>query len=285
MTVLTLIDLFALLFDPLLTVLLLGLNDDVPEDAEPLNRTHHLETSFNEISNKFRRFLITRYSVVRGRMLVLAGVINRNIGVWESDLYTFVRNKYSRTMSPGASTVIAMFPLLAWKGMTYFANGRGVLLVMQPLSPAPSPAPSSTPSGGVDFNKRNAAVGPCFIFLKKHGYCRVKRCRYRHDPADLAAPVAESMGDNRHSSASRGIAKPTTGGTGDNRNALGGPHNGSDGTRNGSTSRVGNAGTNSSSRAVVAWRGNCGGGGGRGGTRGGGGSSGGGGTASMSSSG
>ena len=126
--------------------------------------------------------------------------------------------------------------------------------------------PSSTPSGGVDSNKRPAADGPCFIFLQ-HGYCRVKRYRYRHG------------------SASSGIAKPTAGGTGGNRNALGSQRNGPDGTRNGSTSRMGDAGTVGSSRVIVAWRGNRGGGGGCGGTRGGGGSSGGGVTASMSSSG
>ena len=148
---------------------------------------------------------------------------------------------------------------------------------MQPLSPAPAPAPSPTPSGGVDSNKRLATNGPCFIFLQ-HSYCRVKSCRYRHDPDDLAAPVAKSTGDNRHGSASSGVAKPATGGTGGNRNGLGGQ-------LNGSTSRVGNAETDSSSRAIVAWRGNRHGGGGHGGTRGGGGSSGGGGTASMSSSG
>ena len=54
----------------------------------------HLEPLFNEISNKFRRFFITHYSVVRARMLVLASVINRDIGVRESDLSTFVRDKY-----------------------------------------------------------------------------------------------------------------------------------------------------------------------------------------------
>ena len=93
-------DRFALLRDSLLAVLRLGLNDEVPGNAEPLNRISHLEASFNEISNKFRRFLISHYSVVRGRMLVLAGVINRDIGVWESGLSTFVRDKYSGTMSP-----------------------------------------------------------------------------------------------------------------------------------------------------------------------------------------
>ena len=106
-------DRFALLRDSLLTVLSLGLNDEVPEDAESLNRISHHKASFNEISNTFSRFLITHYSAVRGRMLVLAGVINRDIGVWESDLSTFVRDKYSGTMPPGASTGIEMFPLPA----------------------------------------------------------------------------------------------------------------------------------------------------------------------------
>ena len=94
MTVLPLMNRFALLRDSTLTVLCLGLNDGVPKDAEPLNRISPLlEASFNEISNTFHRFRITYYSVVRGRML-LAGVINRDIGVWESDLSTFVRDKY-----------------------------------------------------------------------------------------------------------------------------------------------------------------------------------------------
>ena len=108
-----------------------------------------------------------------------------------------------------------------------------------------------------------------------HGYCRVERCRYRHDPADLAAPVAGSTGDNRHGSASSGISKLTAGGTGGNRKALGGQRHSSDGTRDGSASRVGNAGTDGSSRVIVASRDKRGGGGGCGGTRGGGGSSGG----------
>ena len=97
-------DRFVLLCDSLLAVLRLGLNDDVPEDAEPLNRISHLEASFNEISNKFHRFFITHYSVVRGRMLVLGGIINHGIGVWESDLSTLVRDKYSGTMPPGSGT-------------------------------------------------------------------------------------------------------------------------------------------------------------------------------------
>ena len=113
----------------------------------------------------------------------------------------------------------------------------------------------------------------------------MKRCRYHHNPADLAAPVAGSTGNNWHGSASSGIAKPTAGGTGGNRNGLGGQRNGSDAPRNGSTSRMGNVGTDSSSRKLVGWRGNRGDGGGRSGTRGGGGSSGGGGIAKMSSSG
>ena len=161
--------------------------------------------------------------------------------------------------------------------MTDFVNDGGVLLAMQLLSPAPAPAPSSTPNGGIDSNKRPDADGPYFIVFQ-HRYSRVKRCRYRDDPVSLPAPVAGNMGDSRHGSASSGIAKPAAGGTDRNRNGLGGQSNGSDSTRNDSTSRVGNAGTDSSSRAVVAWRGNCGGGGGHGG-----GSSGGDGTASMSS--
>ena len=124
MTALPLMDHFALLRNYLLTVLRLGLNDEVPEDAEPLNRVSRLEASFKEISNKFRRFLITHYGVVRGRILVLADVINRDIGVWESELSTFVRHKYSETMPPGASTVIDMFPPPTWKGMADFVNGE-----------------------------------------------------------------------------------------------------------------------------------------------------------------
>ena len=64
MTSLVPMNRFALLHDILLTVLRLGLNDDVPEDGESLNRISHLEASFNEIPTSFRRFLITHYSVV-----------------------------------------------------------------------------------------------------------------------------------------------------------------------------------------------------------------------------
>ena len=60
----------------------------------PSNRIYHLEASSKNISNNFRSFLITHYSVVRGRMLVLAVVNNHDIGVWESDLSTFVLDKY-----------------------------------------------------------------------------------------------------------------------------------------------------------------------------------------------
>ena len=196
-------------------------------------------------------------------MLVLAGVTNRDIGVWESGLSTFVRDKCSATMPPGVGAVIEMFPIPVWKGMTDFVNRqKGVLLPLQPSSPVPAPTPSLTPSGGVDFNKRPAADSLCFMYLQ-HSYLRC-----RHDPAYLAAPAAASTGDNRHGSASSGMAKSATGGTGGNRNGLGGQRNGSDSTRIGSTSRVDNAWTRSSSRAIVAWRGSRGGGGGRGGTRG-----------------
>ena len=79
-------------------------------------------------------------------MVVLAGVINCDIGVWESDLSTLVRDEFSGTMPPGAGTVIEMFPLSAWKGMTDFVSGGRVLLAMQPLSPAPAPAPFQHPA-------------------------------------------------------------------------------------------------------------------------------------------
>ena len=79
------------------------------------------------------------------------------------------------------------------------------------LVPCPHFCPSSTPSGGVDSNKRNAAYGPGFIFLQDD-YCTVKRCRYRHDPADLAAPLAGSTSDNSHGSASSGITEPESAG-------------------------------------------------------------------------
>ena len=80
------------------------------------------------------------------------------------------------------------------------------------------------------------------------------RCKYRHDPPDFDAPVAGSADDNRDDSASSGIAKPAAEGTGCNRNGLGSQRNGSDGTSDGSPSRVGNAGTESSSRAIIAGR-------------------------------
>ena len=110
----------------------------------------------------------------------------------------------------------------------------------------------------------------------------VKRCRYRHDVADLAAPAAGSTGDNHHGLESNGIAKPVAGGTGGNRNGLGIKHHCSNDTRNDSTLRVGNVGADSSTRAIVARRGNRDGGGGRGGSVGGGGNSGDDGTASTS---
>ena len=113
MSALPLMNRFALLRDFLLTVLLLGLNDDVLEDAEPIHRSSYLEASFNEIAKKFRRFVITYYSVVRGCMPVLAGVNNCDISVWESDLSTFVRGKNSGIKPPGASTVIELFSLPA----------------------------------------------------------------------------------------------------------------------------------------------------------------------------
>ena len=84
MIALPLMDRFALFRDFLLPVLDLGLNDDVPTHAEPLNRISRLEVLFNGISNKLYRFLITHYSF-RGHLLVLTGVINRDIGVWKSD--------------------------------------------------------------------------------------------------------------------------------------------------------------------------------------------------------
>ena len=125
MTVLLLMDPFPLLRDSLLTVLRLGLNDDVPEDTKPLNRISRLEASFNEISNKFRMFFIPHYSVVGGSMIVFACAINRDVGVWERTLPTSVRDKYSGTMPPGGSAVIEMFPLPTWKGVTDFVNERG----------------------------------------------------------------------------------------------------------------------------------------------------------------
>ena len=121
MTAFPLTDRFALLRDSLLTVPRLGLNDDVPGNAEPLNSILHLKASFNEIPNKFRRFR----SVVRGRMLVLTGVTNRDIGVWKSNLSTFMRDRYSGAMPPGADTAIDMLPLPARKGMTGSVSSGG----------------------------------------------------------------------------------------------------------------------------------------------------------------
>ena len=111
MTALLLMDHFALLRDSLLTVLRLGLNDEVLENTQPLNYISRLEASFNDISDKLSMFFITHYSVVRDRMLVHAGVINRDISVYESDLSKFVRDKYSGAMPPGAGTAIEMFPV------------------------------------------------------------------------------------------------------------------------------------------------------------------------------
>ena len=165
-----------------------------------------------------------------------ADVINREIGVWKSDQSTSVRDKYSGTMPSGAGTVIEMFPLTAWKGMMVFVHGgRGgssachVTLVACPRSRS---------------HKRSTTEGPCFIL--QHGYCTVIRCRCRQDYADLSGPVVGSKGDDRHGSALSGITTPRAEGTGGNCNGLGSQNNGSDGTRNSSTLRVGNAGTGSS---------------------------------------
>ena len=110
-----------------------GSQQIISSDAEPLNISSFPQASFNEISNKFSRFHITHYSIVHGRILVLAGVINRDIGVWESGLSTFVRDKYAGIMPPGAGTVIEMFPLPSWERTMDFVFGGGVLLAMQPL--------------------------------------------------------------------------------------------------------------------------------------------------------
>ena len=159
-----------------------------------------------------------------------------------------------------------------------------MLLAMQPLPQAYTPAPSSSPSGSVDSNKHPAADGPCFIYMQQR-YSRVKHCRYRANPADLAAPAAESIDDDHYSSTSSAITKQATERTGGNRNGLDGQCDGSDDPCSGSALRVGNVGTDRPLRKNVAWRGSRGGGGSRGGARGDGGSSGGGGTARASSSG
>ena len=93
---------------------------DVPKYTEPLNRIYRLEPSFNEIFTKFSMVLLTHDSVVRscmlalagvlrGRMLVLAGAFNHDIGIRKSDLSIFVRDKCSGTMPPGAGTIVEMF--------------------------------------------------------------------------------------------------------------------------------------------------------------------------------
>ena len=56
MTALPIMDRLAFLRDSLLTMLHLGLNDEVLENTEPLNRISHLEASFNEISNSSAGF-------------------------------------------------------------------------------------------------------------------------------------------------------------------------------------------------------------------------------------
>ena len=139
-TALPLLHRFGLLCDSLLSALRPGLNDGVREDAESLNRISRLEVSFNEISNKLCRFLITHYSVVCRCMLVLAAIIKNHIGVRTSDRSRFVLDKCSGTMPPGAGAVIEMSPLSAWKGATYFMNVRRVLLAIQLLLRVPAPA-------------------------------------------------------------------------------------------------------------------------------------------------
>ena len=107
MTVLPLIDRFALLRDSALTMLRLGLNGDILEDAEPVFLASRPRPTRSPASSA------GSYSEVRRRMLVLAGVINHDIGVWKINLPIFVRDKYSGTMPPGADTVIEMSTLPA----------------------------------------------------------------------------------------------------------------------------------------------------------------------------
>ena len=127
MAALPLMDRCTLLHDSLRTALRIGRNGDAPNQVhmEPLRHTFHLVVSLSDISYESRRFFITYYSVVRGRMFVVAGVINLDIGVWENDLSTFMRGEYSGTIPPGAGTVIEMFPLLTWKGRTGFVDRGG----------------------------------------------------------------------------------------------------------------------------------------------------------------
>ena len=137
-TVLPLMDRFAVFRDSSLTVLRLGLNDGVPKPGEPLSCIFHFEATFNEIFNKFRMLLITHYSVVRGCILVLAAVINRDIGVWGSGLSTFVRHEYSGTVPPGAGAVIEIFSPCLERDDVLFRVGQSATdhatLVVSPRS-------------------------------------------------------------------------------------------------------------------------------------------------------
>lgn len=77
-----------------------GLNVDVPEHTEPFYRNFRVEFFFSAISYTFHRLLIIPHSVVCKNMPLLAAVINPDIGVWGSDLYSFVRDNYLGTGFP-----------------------------------------------------------------------------------------------------------------------------------------------------------------------------------------
>lgn len=106
-------------------MLSLDLDRHPPADFEPLDRISRLEAALNDISDKFRRFLITHHGLVSGRISILAGVINRDLDEWESVLSRFGRDNYPTTSPPGLEAAIIMSPLPVSKGMAGFVNGGG----------------------------------------------------------------------------------------------------------------------------------------------------------------
>lgn len=68
--------------------------------------------------------------------------------------------------------------------------------------------------GGGNARKRpRGSEGPCFFF-QDHSYWKVKRCKFRHEPADVAVSIPRDAGGNRNRLA------PRKGGAGAGSSAL-----------------------------------------------------------------
>ena len=161
-------------------------------------------------------------------MVVLAGVINGDIGVWESDLSTFVRDKYSGTMPPGA--IIEMSPLPAWNEMTDFISG----------GECGTGNPHSCPIFNTQRQRRLQQAPRrrrLLLQLLAAQSLQGKALQMLPRSSRSHRTGGRKHGDKRHGSASSCISKSAAGVTGTNRN--------------GSTSRVSNVGTDSSPRLIL----------------------------------